>query len=67
MTSANDVAGQSFVFLNVPCMQMPEAYVGGIGNKFDEKGAISDNSTREFLQNFMKAYAEWVERNATAP
>jgi chromate reductase len=47
-------------------MQMPEAYVGGIGNKFDEKGVLSDNSTREFLQNFMNAYADWVERNATA-
>jgi chromate reductase len=63
---ANHHLRQSFVFLNVPCMQMPEAYVGGIGNKFDEKGVLSDNSTREFLQNFMNAYAEWVERNATA-
>jgi len=55
---ANHHLRQSLVFLNVPCLQMPEAYVGGIGNKFDEKGVLSDNSTREFLQNFMNAYAE---------
>ena len=60
---ANHHLRQSLVFLNVPCLQMPEAYIGGIENKFDEKGALSDNSTREFLQNFMNAYAEWVERN----
>lgn len=47
---ANHHLRQSFVFLNVPCMQMLEAYVGGIGNKFDEKGALSDNSTREFCR-----------------
>src|SRR5215510_9675272 len=63
---ANHHLRQLLVFLNVPCMQMPEAYVGGIEHKFDAKGALSDNSTREFLQNFMNAYAEWVERNASA-
>jgi chromate reductase len=47
-------------------MQMPEAHVGGIENKFDAKGVLSDNSTRDFLQNFMTDYAEWVERNANA-
>ena len=54
------------VFLNVPCMQMPEAYIGNIANRFDRTGALSDESTREFLQKFMTAYAHWVERNATA-
>ena len=60
---ANHHLRQSLVFLNVPCMQMPEAYIGDIAKRFDEKGALSDKSTREFLQKFMIAYAEWVERN----
>ena len=63
---ANHHLRQSLVFLNVPCLQMPEAYIGGVPAKFDEKGALSDNSTREFLQKFMAAYAGWVERNAIA-
>jgi len=41
-------------------------YIGGIADKFDDTGALSDKSTREFLQKFMTAYADWIERNATA-
>jgi chromate reductase len=63
---ANHHLRQSLVFLNVPCMPMPEAYVGGIASRFDETGALSDKGTRDFLQKFMTAYATWVERNATA-
>jgi chromate reductase len=61
---ANHHLRQSLVFLNVPCMQMPEAYVGNVANKFDAAGILSDTSTREFLQKFVAAYAAWVERNA---
>ena len=43
---------------------MPEAYIGGIARKFDDKGILVDNSTRDFLQQFMNAYAGWVECNA---
>ena len=60
---ANHHLRQSLVFLNVPCLQMPEAYVGDIAKRFDEKGALSDNSTRDFLQKFMAAFADWIQRN----
>src|SRR4030095_4663526 len=40
---------QSLVFLNVPCMQMPEAYLGSIEKKFDANGALADDRTRELL------------------
>jgi chromate reductase len=45
---------------------MPEVYLGAIHKKFDEKGALSDAGTREFLQGFLAAYAGWVERNTAA-
>ena len=61
---ANLAVRQSMIFLNVPMMQMPEAYLGGIASKFDDKGELTDGSTREFLSKFMTAYAAWVERNA---
>lgn len=61
---ANHHLRQSLVFLNMPCLQMPEAYIGDIAKRFDDKGALSDAGTREFLQKFMTAYADWVERNA---
>jgi chromate reductase len=45
-------------------MQMPEAYIGNIEQVRRERRALLDKSTREFLQDFMTAYADWVERNA---
>ena len=60
---ANHHLRQSMVFLNVPMMQQPEAYVGGAANLFDDKGNMSNASTREFLGKFMQAFAAWIERN----
>ncbi|EXF93151.1 ACP phosphodiesterase [Pseudomonas fluorescens HK44] len=58
---ANHHLRQSMVFLNVPCMQQPEAYLSNAGTAFDESGKVSE-SVRPFLQNFINAYAEWVEQ-----
>ncbi|HET9149736.1 MAG TPA: NADPH-dependent FMN reductase [Alphaproteobacteria bacterium] len=55
---------QSMVFLNVPMMQQPEAYIGGVDKLFNESGKMTVDSTREFLTKFMQAYAAWVERIA---
>jgi chromate reductase, NAD(P)H dehydrogenase (quinone) len=60
---ANHHLRQCLVFLNMPVLQQPEAYVGGIGNKVDAEG-VSDESTRQFLQTYIDAFAKWVERNA---
>ena len=54
----------AFVFLNVPAMQQPEAYIGKAATLFDDNGALVDNSTREFMQKFLQAFAQWIERNA---
>ncbi|QQZ44537.1 NAD(P)H-dependent oxidoreductase [Pseudomonas sp. SK3(2021)] len=59
---ANHHLRQSLVFLNVPCMQQPEAYLGGAGSAFDEAGKLSE-SVKPFLQNFINAYAQWVEQH----
>ncbi|MDD0973916.1 NADPH-dependent FMN reductase [Pseudomonas fontis] len=60
---ANHHLRQSLVFLDVPCMQQPEAYVGGAGTLFDEHGKLSEK-TRPFLQGFIDSYAQWVARLA---
>ncbi len=62
---ANHHLRQSLVFLNVPTMQQPEAYVGGAATLFDERGNLTNPGTREFLQNFMAAFARWI--GLTAP
>ena len=60
---ANHAVRQCLVFLNMPCMQMPEAYIGGINKKFDGDN-LTDDGLKGFLQQFMECYATWVERHA---
>ena len=60
---ANHHLRQALVFLNMPTLQQPEAYVGGADKLFDETGRLSIDSTRAFLSKFMQAFAAWVERN----
>jgi chromate reductase len=55
---------QSLVFLNVPVMQQPEAYIGNAAQLFDDKGGIANDSTREFLEKFLQSFAQWVDRNS---
>jgi chromate reductase len=59
---ANHHLRQSLVFLNMPTMQQPEAYVGGAGSMFDEKGAVKNDSTRDFFRSFVEAFAAWIEK-----
>jgi chromate reductase len=61
---ANHALRQSMVFLNVPTMPQPEAYIGNAAKLFDDKGALVDDSTRAFLQKFLDAFARWIGRNA---
>jgi len=58
---ANHHLRQSLVFLNVPTMQQPEAYLGHADKLFDEQGKLVNDGTRKFLQEFMQAFANWVE------
>ncbi len=58
---ANHHLRQSFVFLNVPTMQQPEAYIGGATNLFDKEGNLTSETTRKFFKDFMEAFAAWIE------
>ncbi|HKT32513.1 MAG TPA: NAD(P)H-dependent oxidoreductase [Gammaproteobacteria bacterium] len=57
---ANHHLRQSLVFLNVPVMQQPEAYIGGADKLFDASGKLTDESARKFLQGFMQSFATWI-------
>ena len=62
---ANHHLRQSLVFLDVPAMQQPEAYIGGAAQLFDANGDVINEKTREFLIKFMEAFAVWVTKNAS--
>ena len=58
---ANHHLRQSLVFLNVPTLQQPEAYVSHVDKLFDEQGKLAGDGTGKFLQQFMQAFANWIE------
>jgi chromate reductase len=60
---ANHHLRQTLVFLDVPAMAQPEAYLGHADKLFDGSGKLADDGTRKFLQTFMQAYAAWVAAN----
>ena len=58
---ANHQIRQSCVFLNMPVMQHPEAYLSKISDDdFGEDGILKEGSTREFVQSVANAFADWV-------
>lgn len=61
---ANHHLRQSLVFLNVPTMQQPEAYVGGADKLFDANGKLTNDGTRKFLGDFLQAFDGWVVANS---
>jgi len=61
---ANHHLRQSLVFLNMPAMQQPEAYIGNCATLFDDSGKLTNESTRNFLKGFLDAFSGWVARNA---
>src|SRR5688572_24622408 len=57
---ANHHLRQSLVFVNVPAMPQPEVYIGNAHKLFNENGDLVNDSTREFLRNFLTAFEHWV-------
>jgi chromate reductase len=60
---ANHHLRQSMVFLNVPIMQQPEAYIGDAGSLFDDNGNMNNENSRQFFKKFIDAFFIWVETN----
>jgi chromate reductase len=58
---ANHHLRQSLVFLDMPAMQQPEAYIAHAADLFNEAGDLTNDHTREFAARFMAAFAKWVE------
>lgn len=61
---ANHHLRQMLTFLNVITLQQPEAYVGNAGSLIDDKGELTNDKTREFLEKFLGAFATLVGKLA---
>jgi chromate reductase len=61
---ANHHLRQSLVGINVPTMQVPEAYIGGSNKLFDAGGEFLNTATRELCVKFVRSFEDWIRRTA---
>ena len=53
---------QACVFLNMPVMQQPEAYLGHVtGESFDGDGCLKDGPLKEIVEKLAHAFHDWVD------
>ena len=58
---ANHQVRQAAVFLNMPVMQHPEAYLGHVtAESFDEDGCLQDGPLKDLVLSLSNAFADWV-------
>ena len=59
---ANHQLRQACVFLNMPLMQQPEAYLGQVtDDSFDADGRLKDGGLKDLVGQLARAFADWVE------
>jgi chromate reductase len=59
---ANHQLRQSCVFLNMPVMAQPEAYLSNISDEdFGADGMLKDGRTRDFVETIAHAFHDWVD------
>lgn len=57
---ANHHLRQSLVFLDMPTLQQPEAYIGGISTILDENGIIVEAKSRRYFIYFLSAFESFI-------
>ena len=59
---ANHQLRQACVFLNMPVMQQPEAYLGRVTDEsFDPDGCLREGPLKDLVLNLATAFADWVD------
>ncbi|GAA4755604.1 NADPH-dependent FMN reductase [Sphingomonas daechungensis] len=59
---ANHQIRQAAVFLNMPIMQQPEAYLGHVtDDSFDADGCLKDGPLKDLVSVLAHAFANWVD------
>jgi chromate reductase len=60
--AASHAVRQALVYLNMPAMQQPEAYIAKVRDLLDSRGALKNRNTRKILAEFMVAFERWITR-----
>lgn len=59
---ANQHLRQPMVFLDMPILQQPEAYISKVSDLLDAHGKLNNDSTKEFLKVYAEKFASWIEK-----
>ena len=57
---ANHHLRQCLVFLDMPTLQAPEAYIANVGKLLDDEGRVTSADTEAFLKKFGDAFTAWI-------
>jgi chromate reductase, NAD(P)H dehydrogenase (quinone) len=59
---ANHQIRQACVFLNMPVMQQPEAYLGHVtDDNFDESGCLKEGPLKDLVTKLAHSFHDWVD------
>ena len=59
---ANHQIRQAAVFLNMPIMQQPEAYLGHVSDdSFDSEGKLKEGPLKGLIESLAHAFHDWVD------
>ena len=59
---ANHHLRQSLVFLNMPTLQQPEAYIGNVVQLLGDEGEVTNKDTLAFFQSIVTSFVELINR-----
>jgi chromate reductase len=60
---------RAMLFMNAHVLGRPEVFIGGVAGKFDAQGHCTDETTRKFVGDQMRAFERWIGavKRMTAP
>ncbi len=59
---ANMALRQSLVFLNMPVVQQPEAYIGGVTNILDDKGEVTSQRELSYFKSIADTFVDLINK-----
>lgn len=61
---SNYALRQALIYLNMPTMQQPEAYISEVESILSPSGKVKSKKSQEVFEKFMKSFSLWI--NATS-
>ncbi|HSE02568.1 MAG TPA: NAD(P)H-dependent oxidoreductase [Methylomirabilota bacterium] len=53
---------QTFVFLNMHAVNQPEVLIAGAAQRFNERGELTDETSRELIRKLLAELVSWTKR-----